>query len=64
MLLIFKQPDLGTSLVLISIWLTMLFVMGTDIKNILIFVAACWCAGIRGVSRPLACSRTIRRTDS
>ncbi|MEN6356946.1 MAG: rod shape-determining protein RodA [Armatimonadota bacterium] len=40
MLLIFKQPDLGTSLVLIAIWLTMTFVMGTDIKNILIFVSA------------------------
>ena len=37
MLLIFKQPDLGTSLVLMSIWITMLFVMGTDIKNILLF---------------------------
>jgi rod shape determining protein RodA len=38
MLLIFKQPDLGTSLVLISIWLTMTFVMGTYVKNILLFV--------------------------
>lgn len=38
MLLVFKQPDLGTSLVLISIWLTMTFVMGTDIKNILLFI--------------------------
>lgn len=39
-LLIFKQPDLGTSLALIAIWLTMVFVMGTDIKNLLIFVGA------------------------
>ncbi|MHB9038406.1 MAG: rod shape-determining protein RodA, partial [Armatimonadota bacterium] len=38
MLLIFKQPDLGTSLVLIAIWFTMAFVMGTDIKNILLCV--------------------------
>ncbi len=38
MLLIFKQPDLGTSLVLIAIWTAMVFVMGTDIKNIVIFV--------------------------
>ncbi|MCE5197895.1 MAG: rod shape-determining protein RodA [Armatimonadota bacterium] len=37
MLFIFKQPDLGTSLVLISIWTVMVFVMGTDIKNLLIF---------------------------
>ena len=36
-LLIFKQPDLGTSLVLFSIWIVMIFVMGTDIKNILLF---------------------------
>lgn len=40
MLLIFKQPDLGTSLVLLAIWLTMAFVVGTDMKNILLFVAA------------------------
>ncbi|MCL5104629.1 MAG: rod shape-determining protein RodA [Armatimonadetes bacterium] len=39
MLLIFKQPDLGTSLVLIAIWITMLFVMGTDFKNIVLFCA-------------------------
>lgn len=37
MLLIFKQPDLGTSLVLIAIWISMTFVAGTDIKNILAF---------------------------
>lgn len=40
MLLIFKQPDLGTSLVLIAIWMTMIFVMGTGLKNILLFVGA------------------------
>jgi len=37
MLLIFKQPDLGTSLVLLAIWITMSFVVGTDTKNILLF---------------------------
>ena len=41
MALIFKQPDLGTSLVVIAIWLTMLFVMGTDIKNVLLFIGVC-----------------------
>ena len=37
-LLIFKQPDLGTSLVLFAIWIAMIFVVGTDIKNILLFI--------------------------
>lgn len=46
MLLIFKQPDLGTSLVLMGIWLTMVFVMGTDMRNILIFVGVCAIAGV------------------
>jgi rod shape determining protein RodA len=36
--LIFKQPDLGTSLVLTAIWITMAFVMGTDRRNIAILV--------------------------
>ena len=36
--LIFKQPDLGTSFVLIAIWFSMVFVMGTDLKNIALFV--------------------------
>ncbi len=40
MLLIFKQPDLGTSLVLLAIWITMTFVAGTSIKNIILFVTA------------------------
>lgn len=44
--LIFKQPDLGTSLVLISIWLTMVFIMGTDIKNILLFLSAAVVLGV------------------
>ena len=46
MLLIFRQPDLGTSLVLLGIWLTMLFVMGTDARNILMFVCVCAVAGV------------------
>lgn len=37
MLLVFIQPDLGTSLVIIAIWVTMTFVTGTELKNILIF---------------------------
>lgn len=37
MLLIFVQPDLGTSLVLIAIWVAMVFVMGTSLKNLLVF---------------------------
>ena len=40
MLLIFKQPDLGTSLVLLAIWMTMIFIMGTDIKNVILFALA------------------------
>lgn len=43
--LIFKQPDLGTSLVLMAIWVTMLFVMGTGRRNILLFFAAGILAG-------------------
>jgi len=37
-LLIFKQPDLGTSLVLMSIWLAMNFVLGADLRSIALFV--------------------------
>lgn len=44
--LIFKQPDLGTSLVLVAIWLSMLFVLGTDIKNILMFIGAAILLGL------------------
>ncbi len=40
-LLIFKQPDLGTSLALFAIWLFMMFVMGTNLKNVLMFLAIC-----------------------
>lgn len=38
MLLIFKQPDLSTSLVLIAVWISMVYVMGTDTKNIVFCV--------------------------
>lgn len=44
--LIFRQPDLGTSLVLIAIWVVMLFVMGTDRRNILIFFGTGVVAGL------------------
>ncbi|MBQ0104778.1 MAG: rod shape-determining protein RodA, partial [Armatimonadetes bacterium] len=36
--LIFREPDLGTSIVLFTIWLVINFVMGTDLKNIIICV--------------------------
>ena len=45
-LLIFKQPDLGTSLVLLAIWVTMAFVAGTDIRNILLFAGAAAALGL------------------
>ncbi len=38
MFLIFKQPDLGTSLVLGAIWLVVLFLAGARIKHLLVFV--------------------------
>ncbi|MDH7603107.1 MAG: rod shape-determining protein RodA [Armatimonadota bacterium] len=37
MLLIFKQPDLGTSLTLIAIWVVTAFVAGVDAKHLLAF---------------------------
>ncbi len=46
MILIFKQPDLGTSLVLLAIWIMMTFIMGTDIKNIILFVSGIILLGI------------------
>ncbi len=38
--LVFKQPDLGTSLVLFAIWVVIAFAMGTNAKNILILVGS------------------------
>lgn len=38
MLLIFKQPDLGTSLVMVSIWFGMVFIAGANWKHLAIFV--------------------------
>lgn len=40
MFLIFKQPDLGTSLVLVAIWLVTLFLAGARIKHLLVFILA------------------------
>lgn len=40
LLLVLMEPDLGTSLVVITIWIVTLFVMGTDLKNIGIFCLA------------------------
>ncbi len=45
MALIFRQPDLGTSLVLTAIWVAMVFVLGTDRRNILIFFGATLAVG-------------------
>jgi rod shape determining protein RodA len=39
MLLIFKQPDLGTALVLTAVWFGMLFIGGADIKHLAAFFA-------------------------
>ena len=37
-LLIFKEPDLGTSIVFIAVWFIINLFMGTNIKNILVFL--------------------------
>ncbi len=52
MLLIFRQPDLGTSLVLLAIWITMLFVAGTDVRNILLFAGAAAVLGLVAWNAP------------
>lgn len=66
--LIFKQPDLGTSLVLLAIWITMLFVMGTNTKNVLIFFAACAILGfavfhVHGVLKDYQKNRLVSFVD-
>ncbi len=38
MALIFKQPDLGTALVLLAIWCGMVFIAGAKIKHLLVLV--------------------------
>jgi rod shape determining protein RodA len=38
MVLIFKQPDLGTALVLLAIWFGMVFIAGAQIKHLLVLV--------------------------
>ncbi len=43
MVFIFKQPDLGTALLLLGIFLLLLFAAGVDIKYILGFVGFCLC---------------------
>ncbi|NLN75743.1 MAG: rod shape-determining protein RodA [Armatimonadetes bacterium] len=68
MLLIFKQPDLGTCLALMATWLFMLFVMGTDLKNILIFLAACCVLGfavfhVHGVLKEYQKNRLVSFVD-
>ena len=68
MALIFKQPDLGTTLVLVAIWLTMVFVMGTDIKNVLLFVGVCAVMGftvfhVHGVLKDYQKNRLVSFVD-
>lgn len=46
MVLIFKQPDLSTSLVLVAIWLSMVYVMGTSVRNILVCVVGAVVLGL------------------
>lgn len=40
MLLIFKQPDLGTSLVIVALWFGMTFIAGARLKHLICFVLA------------------------
>ena len=40
-LLIFKQPDLGTALLILGIFIVMLFVSGLEYKPLLIFLSLC-----------------------
>jgi len=68
MALIFRQPDLGTSLVLLGIWLTMLFVMGTDPRNVVIFLGACVVVGftvfhVHGVLKDYQKNRLVSFVD-
>lgn len=62
--LVFAEPDLGTSIVLISVWFTANFIMGTDIKNIivciLIFAALAGCVWfIPGLLKPYQKDRLV-----
>ncbi len=43
MLLIFKQPDLGTSLVLLLIWFGMVFIAGAKLKHLLLIIISGIC---------------------
>ncbi|HBR14595.1 MAG TPA: rod shape-determining protein RodA [Candidatus Omnitrophica bacterium] len=43
MLLIFKQPDLGTALLLFGMFVVMLFASGTDFRYIVGFLGLCLC---------------------
>lgn len=52
LLLIFKQPDLSTSLVLVAIWISMVYVMGTDARNIVICVIGIAVLGVAAWHTP------------
>lgn len=53
LLLIFKQPDLGTSLVLGSIWFGMLFIAGANRKHLAVFAVCVMVIGVIGWNTPL-----------
>lgn len=48
MLLIFKQPDLGTSLVITSIWFGMMFIAGARVKHLAAFAFCVLLIGVVG----------------
>lgn len=52
MLLIFKQPDLGTALVVTAIWFGMLFIAGANRKHLLAFVIGVVVVGLVGWNTP------------
>lgn len=63
MLLIFRQPDLGTSLVFLAIWLAMIFITGTAIRNIAVFAGTLIVLGLvfwnTGIIKPYQKARLI-----
>jgi len=53
MLLIFKQPDLGTALVILAIWFGMAFVAGMKMRHLGGFVAVVFVAGLIAWNTPI-----------
>ncbi|HOM71382.1 MAG TPA: rod shape-determining protein RodA [Armatimonadota bacterium] len=52
MLFILKQPDLGTSLVIVAIWLGMTFIAGVKIQHLALFLAVMLVVGVIGWNTP------------